>query len=315
VSRVGVEEFDRLCRRSSVPVIIEDALDDWPATSLWQDHRRLLELVGADTEVFCRQVADPAAAYREDYEAVRFGQLLEEVFEHGGSSNYLTQGLIFRPEGFLGRVGRAVYPALLDALAVDCRLPPFVDPAGLIEGVMWLGSGGQVTPLHFDAAENLHAAIRGRKQWLLFPPSELRHLCIDGNEARDTMTSSFEQLTEGGRWRGGPVAHGYVCHTGPGDMLYLPNCYLHQVYSSGEPTISVNFWYVDLNSARDLARTMQGLSIRRGGIHQRPKRAAYAALALGGLLSMRARYVLRPDSLPASEPALGTTYETKQQFL
>jgi len=91
VSRVGVEEFARLCRRSSVPVIIEDALDDWPATSLWQDHRRLLELVGADTEVFCRQVADPAAAYREDYEAVRFGQLLEEVFEHRGSSNYLTK--------------------------------------------------------------------------------------------------------------------------------------------------------------------------------------------------------------------------------
>jgi len=30
---------------------------------------------------------------------------------------------------------------------------------------------------------------------------------------------------------------------------------------------------------------------------------------------MRARYALRPDSLPASEPALGTTYESKQQFL
>ena len=280
VSHVGVEEFDRLCRRSSVPVIIEDALDDWPAVSSWQDHHRLLELVGADTEVFCRQVVDPAAAYQEDYVPIPFGQLLDEVFEKGTSRNYLTQGLIFRPEGFLGRIGRSTYPAFLDALAVDCRLPAFVDPAGLVEGVIWLGSGGQVTPLHFDEAENLHAAIRGRKPWLLFPPAELRHLCIDGNEARGSVASSFERLTEGGRWQGGPVAHGYVCHTGPGDMLYVPNGFLHQVYSSGEPSISVNFWYLDLNSIRDLGRTAQGLSIRRGGIHQPAKRLAYATLVV-----------------------------------
>lgn len=146
VSHVGVEEFDRLCRRSSVPVIIEDALDDWPAVSAWQDHRRLLELVGADSEVFCRQVADPAADFQEDYEPVRFGQLVEEVFEQGTSRNYLTQGLVFRPQGFLARIGRSTYPALLDALAVDCRLPPFVDPDGLLEGCSGSGAEARSRP-------------------------------------------------------------------------------------------------------------------------------------------------------------------------
>lgn len=273
----------------------------------WQDHTRLTELVGADTEVFCRQVIDPAAPYEENYEPLPFGQLMHEVFEAGTSRNYLTQGLLFPPVGFLRRLARSAYPALLEALAVDCAVPSFVDADDLLEGIIWLGVGGQVTPLHFDEANNLNVLLRGRKRWLLFPPSEIRNLCVDGNDARGSVVSSIEQLTEGSRWRGGDVTCAYTCETGPGEMLYVPTGYLHQVYSSDEPSIAVNFWFIDANSPVELGRTLRSRTTRRMGINQPAKRLVYAALLLGATAFLRMQFLLRPSSMPVQDFNIGPT--------
>jgi [protein]-arginine 3-hydroxylase / protease len=315
VSEVGVDEFDRMVLSSQTPVIIEGTESTWPAMSSWQDHTRLTELVGADPTVFCRQVADPAEPYQEDYQSLSFGRLIDEVFVEGASRNYLTQGLVFPPEGFFLRIARSSYPAHLQSLAVDCRLPPFVNRADLLEGVLWLGSGGQVTPLHFDDSDNLNVVIRGRKRWLLFPPSEIRNLCIDGNEARGSVVSSFEQLTADGRWRGGDVDHAYICETLPGQTLYVPAGYLHQVYSSDEPSIALNFWFIDQFNAAQVARSLRLRTIRRGGINNRAKRVAYGAALFGAIVFLRLKFLLRPSSMPIPDLQLGPTGYTSVQGL
>jgi hypothetical protein len=40
----------------------------------------------------------------------------------------------------------------------------------------WMGSGGQLTPLHFDDNENLMVLLSGQKTFTLFPPNQAKFL-------------------------------------------------------------------------------------------------------------------------------------------
>jgi hypothetical protein len=46
----------------------------------------------------------------------------------------------------------------------------------------WLGTGGTVTPLHFDSYDNLFAQVVGSKYVRLYPPSETPKLYARGAE-------------------------------------------------------------------------------------------------------------------------------------
>ncbi len=91
--------------------------------------------------------------------------------------------------------------------------------------------------------------------------------------------TSLEQLTADERWHGGGVRTAYSCETSPGDMLYVPAGYVHQVYSGHEPSIAVNFWYSDIGSARQGARMLRAVSARRMGYRKPAKRIVWAGIA------------------------------------
>jgi hypothetical protein len=40
----------------------------------------------------------------------------------------------------------------------------------------WMGSGGQLTPLHFDDNENLLVMLAGKKHFTVYPPHQARYL-------------------------------------------------------------------------------------------------------------------------------------------
>jgi hypothetical protein len=300
-------DFHRGVGRTATPAVISGAIDQWPALARWHDPSRLVELVGSSTTVFCRQVADASEPYREEYEEVRFADLITEVFERGSTAHYLTQALVIEPEGLLRRVVRTTYPALLQQLAVDAGVPPVLRNDEVVEGVMWMGVGAPTTPLHFDDTDNLNCLVRGRKRWVIFPTSETRHLLIDGQTGRGSVLSSLEQLTADGEWRGGPVRHAYVCETGPGDVLFVPGGFAHQVFSSREPSIAINFWFADPTSLRTIARLVRTNSLRRCGFGRPMKRIAWMAVLVTVAAGVTLRYRLRPSSMPEPEIRLGPT--------
>ena len=315
VATISAAEFRRSYRRREHPVIIEGAMKDWEAVARWSSPERLLELVDPARTVYCRQRTDLLGAYTEDYVATTFGDLLAEVFGPGTTPHYLTQGLVFPARGRAQLLSRPQYPALLEELAVDCRLPQLIDDSNLSEGVLWLGKGGQVTPLHFDATENLNGTVCGRKRWVLFPPSEARHLLEPGNDGRGSVLGSIEKLMVDGAWTGGPVTHAFTCETKPGEMLYLPAGYVHQVYSSDEPNMAVNFWFVEMTIPRIVLRQADTAAIRRFGYHQPAKRAVGIAILLAMALSMLASYgALRGKIRPATYALGPTDYSFKPRL-
>lgn len=311
VGDVSPHEFRRDFQLPGRPVVLGREMQSWAAVERWKDPSRLVELTAPDRVVFCRQRADPGRAYSEEYVPLKFRQLISEVFDAPYTSHYLTQGLIFRARGFNRLLARLRFPAFLEELAADCAMPGVIDQDLLHQGVLWLGSGGQVTPLHFDEQENLNGTVRGRKRWLLFPRAEARNLLLPEHDGRGSILSSLEMLTKDGIWHGGPVASAFYCETAPGQMLYLPAGYLHQVYSSSEPNIAVNFWYIDPNNVRLAARVLNARATRHRGFHQPLRLAAQIALMMGALMPLRLGYAFRRGAVAEPAYELGPTgYES-----
>lgn len=307
VRRTGPLDRDGLVRliRAGEPAVIEGAMDDWAAVDRWRDRRRLEELVGADTVVRCRRIVTGGDRYHEDFYPMRFADLLDDVFEAEHPRHYLTQALVFEPVGFYRAVAREQYPALLTELFVDCAVPAFMRPEEIAEGVLWMGSGGAVTPLHFDPVDNVHATVVGRKRWVLFPPDQASGLLIGDDDGRDCMLSSLDDLVSDGVWRGGPIDRVLVVETGPGDLLYLPAGWGHHVCSSNEPSIAVNFWFGDPGSLDMHRKYLRYQSIERYGVHRRLRRAVYAAGLLAGLTLLRLGHRVAPTRMPRPDIGVG----------
>ncbi|QBE66763.1 cupin-like domain-containing protein [Pseudoduganella lutea] len=110
-----------------------------------------------------------------------------------------------------------------------CHWPAFFDKIGPPR--FWLGPAGTVTPLHCDYDDNVFAQIWGTKRIMLVPPHH--DAWLYPNEANAILFGSpFDP--EAPDYERFPLARQATvieCIVGPGDMLYVPAGWYHQVRS------------------------------------------------------------------------------------
>jgi hypothetical protein len=108
---------------------------------------------------------------------------------------------------------------------------------------IWMGSAGNVTKAHYDTEDNINVQLRGRKEFILFPGTQLDELYP--RSAWDYMSnfSSVEiaspDLGRHPRFRGATPMRAII---EPGDFLYIPIYWWHQVHTL-EASLNVNFWW------------------------------------------------------------------------
>lgn len=118
---------------------------------------------------------------------------------------------------------------------------------------LWLGTRGNVTPLHYDRNHGLLAQIIGSKQVDLFshedtpylyPDRTLRHTSLinlrdfDSPQTREAALSRFPKFEEATRYR-------VVLE--PGELLYIPPFFWHDV-TSLDSCLSITFpWDLESN--------------------------------------------------------------------
>ncbi|CAK8997809.1 Hypoxia-inducible factor 1-alpha inhibitor (Hypoxia-inducible factor asparagine hydroxylase) [Durusdinium trenchii] len=108
---------------------------------------------------------------------------------------------------------------------------------------LWIGRGGNLTPCHYDKAENLHIQISGRKHFLLIPPEETFavypypiHHPLDSFSMVDFDRPDLQRFDRFARLQC------FEATLEPGGLLYLPKYWWHQVTQSSGDNISLNFW-------------------------------------------------------------------------
>ncbi|MBL4849403.1 MAG: cupin-like domain-containing protein [Planctomycetes bacterium] len=112
-----------------------------------------------------------------------------------------------------------------------------LDPARLVEGTfLWVGPQGVVTPLHHDLTNNLFVQVSGRKRFYLASSLQVDAL-YNHHHVYSTAClrePDLETCPEMARVRTLEV------ELGPGDVLYLPVGWWHEVVGS-TPSTSLTF--------------------------------------------------------------------------
>jgi hypothetical protein len=137
-----------------------------------------------------------------------------------------------------------------------CHWPTYFDKMGPPR--FWVGPAGTVTPLHCDYDDNIFAQVWGRKRIFLSPPHHDAFLYP--SEANAILFGSpFDpEAPDFGRFPLAREATMIECIVEPGDMLYVPAGWYHQVRALTF-SLSSNRW------ARAVPLALHGeASLRRG---------------------------------------------------
>ncbi|WP_395333947.1 cupin-like domain-containing protein [Novosphingobium sp. BL-8H] len=199
------------------PVVIEGAIAHWPALARWTPDY-LAGTVGS-AEIEYQGGRDGAGDFElakdRHKRRMAFDAFVAMIVQGQGNDAYITAYNS-------GTNAAAFAPLMADVMAVSEYLTP--DP-----GMLWVGPAGTFTPLHFDLTNNLLIQITGRKQVRLVPPSQTRLLYNHRH-----VFSAVHDLDDPARLDAHPLAkqvESYDVTLEPGDMLYIPIGWWHQVRS------------------------------------------------------------------------------------
>jgi hypothetical protein len=137
---------------------------------------------------------------------------------------------------------RASIPDRLPELLGDLRYPDGVAPRSVYLINLWFGPGGNVTRLHYDVPNNFLIQFYGRKRITLFSPQDTGRVYPFRTKAYN-MSQVDIDAPDLHRFPRFADAQPYEAEIGPGDMLYIPPYWWHQVYSL-ELGIGANYWWL-----------------------------------------------------------------------
>ncbi|RZJ09016.1 MAG: cupin-like domain-containing protein [Rubrivivax sp.] len=143
------------------------------------------------------------------------------------------------------------------AIAAQCAkvsevIPGFVDdnPLQTLPDTVpnfWLGNALTV-PVHHDHPHNLACVVAGRRRFTLFAPAQVGNLYIGPLEHTPSgapisvvhpKSPDFERYP---RYRDA-LASAQVAEMEPGDALYIPPLWFHQVEALEKVNLLVNYWW------------------------------------------------------------------------
>ncbi|WP_053094164.1 cupin-like domain-containing protein [Cellvibrio sp. pealriver] len=137
--------------------------------------------------------------------------------------------------------------------AVDRYLPGMREHNDLpLQGLnplvsIWLGNRTKAAT-HFDSPDNIACCISGRRVFTLFPPDQLENLYIGplhltpSGQAISLVDFDNPDFEKFPRFRYA-LEHAQVAELEPGDALFVPSMWWHQVESKQDLNVLINYWW------------------------------------------------------------------------
>ena len=276
------------------PIVLRGLCRDWPARRAAAESWPALSayLAGLDSGATAQAfVGEPAIGgryyYSDDLEGFNFDRLdmtlSDALARMSGSANDSEQASVY-----FGSVPAETHvPGFSEAnrLAV---LPPQNLP------LLWLGNASFVS-CHYDTFDNVACVVAGRRRFTLYPPDAIGDLYVGpidftmagppvalavGTERGDPRFPRFEAIRD----------RALTAELEPGDALYLPKLWWHQVEATEPLNMLVNYWWDAFSAGRDAPYTAMMLAMTAIAERPEPERAAWRAFF--------DHYVFRPNGHP-----------------
>ena len=228
------------------PVVLRGLVRDWPAVAAAATPQSAVDYLlrfdrGARATAF---IAPPEVKgrffYNPDMTAFNFAQregLFRDIVRYAAALGQEGDPSIY--------VGAAALPEVLPGFA-EANPLSLPGPASAIPRI-WIGGKTQVST-HFDLSHNVACVVSGRRRFILFPPDQLANLYVgplDHNMAGQP-TSMVDvhnpDFTRYPRFREA-LAAARVAELGPGDAIYVPTLWWHNVDAVDPFNVLVNYWW------------------------------------------------------------------------
>lgn len=238
IPRVTRDQFAEKFFARQIPAIVTDATADWGMNGRWSPEY-LASLIGS------KQVTVSVSANgRFGYDQAGTGKSASASFSDERMSFAEAARQVATGDG-----SRQLYimqqsiPMQFPELMREIRIPRWVPNVLETSINLWFGRSS-VTPLHYDATNNFFAQQYGEKHWTIFSPadtpnvyphpidSKMAHLSAVDLDNPDLRTQPNFSLAR-------PIR--FTVH--PGELLYLPAFWWHQVRSP-EVATSVSIWWM-----------------------------------------------------------------------
>jgi len=183
--------------------------------------------------------------YKSDLSGLNFesqrlplDQVLERIGEHLESGN--------PPSIYVGSTTLdACLPGLREHNDLVFDDPMFNDGKPLTS--IWIGSPS-IASAHYDAPNNLACCAVGRRRFTLFPPEQIENLYpgpldpTPGGQAVSMVEFSNPDFDRFPRFREA-LAAAQVAELEPGDAVFYPSLWWHQVEALSPFNVLINYWW------------------------------------------------------------------------
>lgn len=264
------------------PVVIRGLVRDWPVVAAGEES---VEAVAAHLLAFDRGAAAEAFVgppgiggrffYAPDMKGFNFER------RRGGFAELLAY-----LQSVVGKEGApSVYAGALETAAM---LPGFAEanPLPLLAGLdapprIWLGNRSTIST-HFDVSDNVACVAAGRRRFTLFPPDQIHNLYVGPLDRTvagqptsmvELNAPDFERFP---RFREA-LGTALTAELEPGDAIYIPALWWHQVEATAPFNALVNYWWNDSPDAAARFDAMVHAAMAIGHLPE-TRRAAWEAM-------------------------------------
>jgi hypothetical protein len=252
--------FEATIRPRGRPAILRNLVQSWPATQAG------MESPGALTR------------YLKSFYAGRPAPLFEAPADINGRFFYndTLDGFNFESKRALlsdvldrlqGSLGEKSAPALYaGSVSLPSYFPGFSQAnklSGLIQGTalesIWIGNRTCIAP-HFDNTENIACVVGGRRRFTMFPPDQISNLYpgpLDLTPAGQPVSLVDVRNPDLDRFPRFATAlrAAEVAELEPGDAIYIPALWWHNVEALEDFNVLVNYWWRDVPAYFDSPST------------------------------------------------------------
>lgn len=226
-SEFSEELFARYYFSSSRPLIVRNMPLDGKNKDYWTLDYFLSLVKSSDQKVevaVYEKRENKQEQYVDSFELVQMD--VSEALKSASSDPELN--------GMFYNLLEANIPELIEPIDIPSFL---VDKTTNKEGNLWFGNGN-LTGMHFDMPNNFYFQIKGEKIFRLYDPSNYFYLYPSGPNS--SAIDDIENIDFAKFPLAEKSAH-VTIRLKPGDFLYMPPFWWHQVESVG-PYISLNYW-------------------------------------------------------------------------
>jgi hypothetical protein len=274
---VFLREVAQPCR----PVVLRGLVRRWPVVKAGGSPAALRDYlagfaIGAEMEAF---IGPPHIAgkyyYKDDLQGFNFERR--------------RMSLVAALDAMLAVLETPGSPTIYaGSLAVDDYLPGFSAQNAMpllapnIGARIWLGHASNVSA-HYDTADNLACVVVGARRFTLYSPELIAGLYvgpIDNTMAGQPVSLAASSPHDDAKY---PLFaavrdEALVAELAPGDALYLPKLWWHQVESTAPLNGLVNYWWDGFAAGPDAPYTTMLLAMIAIAERPEPERRAWKAL-------------------------------------